>query len=267
MTFRDIKNNDALTRRISKQIASGNISHAYIFEGAARRDRIIAADSFAKAILCKVYPGTGCESCIICKKIENGNYEDLIYAEKDENSLKDEVIEEVQKRLKNKPFAGDRSIAVIKDADGMTPRAQNRLLKTLEEPFVGTIIILLSDNIENLAKTIISRCAVLRWNTFCDIEDSPVAEKAEKLVTAMLKALPFYHVKQTVVEFAENRDDAGALLDSMETYAGKYLREGSFNIDAIGKTVRCIEEARQELMRGMNIGQSLKRMMLKMEVI
>lgn len=39
----------------------------------------------------------------------------------------------MQESLKSKPF-GDRHIVVIENSDTMTLRAQNRLLKTLEEP-------------------------------------------------------------------------------------------------------------------------------------
>ena len=55
----------------------------------------------------------------------------------------------LQERLSKKPYYGDRNIAIIKDADTMTAKAQNRLLKTLEEPHPGTVIILLSKNILN----------------------------------------------------------------------------------------------------------------------
>ena len=76
------------------------------------------------------------------------NHEDIFYVRKDGNSIKDENMSALQERLKNKPL-GERNIAIVEDADTMTLRAQNRILKTLEEPPSGTVIILLSENTES----------------------------------------------------------------------------------------------------------------------
>ena len=73
----------------------------------------------------------------------------------------DEQISKVQSDIKKKPME-ERHMVVIQDADTMTLRAQNRLLKTLEEPFEGTVMILLSENRENLLETIKSRCVLYR---------------------------------------------------------------------------------------------------------
>ena len=70
----------------------------------------------------------------------HGNYEDFHFVESDGMSVKDEQICKVQSDIRKKPME-ERHMAVIKDADTMTLRAQNRLLKTLEEPFEGTVMI------------------------------------------------------------------------------------------------------------------------------
>ena len=63
----------------------------------------------------------------------------------------------------NVPSAeGGRNIAILEDADTMTVRAQNRFLKTLEEPQPGTVIMLLSENSRMLLPTIRSRCVRVR---------------------------------------------------------------------------------------------------------
>jgi DNA polymerase III gamma/tau subunit len=46
-------------KRLSNAILSGNISHAYIFEGDTNADKKTLADNFAKAVLCGSHPGTG----------------------------------------------------------------------------------------------------------------------------------------------------------------------------------------------------------------
>ena len=49
-------------------------------------------------------------------------------------------------------------ILVISLADSMNEKAQNTLLKTLEEPYDKSLILLISENIERLLPTIRSRC-------------------------------------------------------------------------------------------------------------
>ena len=49
-------------------------------------------------------------------------------------------------------------ILIFNLADDMNANAQNALLKTLEEPYPGTLILLLCENIGKLAPTILSRC-------------------------------------------------------------------------------------------------------------
>ena len=72
-------------------------------------------------------------------------------------------------------------ILVINLADEMNKNAQNALLKTLEEPYPNTLILLLCENIGKLLPTIKSRCQI-----GC-IREVPVAE--------MLSALKKKHSK------------------------------------------------------------------------
>jgi len=263
MTLNDIKNNDLLIHRIRKLIESGNVSHAYIFEASKGVDKKLLADSFAKAIFCENQKGTGCNSCISCVKITNENHVDVIYAERDGTSVKDEAIETLQEKLKKKPFEGDRNIAIIEDADTMTTRAQNRLLKTLEEPFAGTIIILLAENAESLAETILSRCAMMRWEPFFIEDDGELLKESESILKTLLDGESFYVSSQKIANFFESRDEAYRLIDCMQMLCGKYLRENFYSKAMLSSAVMGIEEARQDLRRGMNVGYSLKSMIIK----
>ena len=264
MTLIDIKNNDFLINQIESLINSGNISHAYIFEGGDEKDREAAAESFAKAVFCRVHVGNGCNTCVQCVKIGRGNHEDVIYVEKDESSVKDEAIVELQSKLKMKPYSGDRRIAIIKDADTMTIRAQNRLLKTLEEPPPGTTIILLADRSESLAGTIQSRCVVLKWKPFSFELPEALLKEVEGLVGMFINESPFYLRKAKIMSLAGSGDEALELLDCMEVIYGRRLRlpnESSRSALAITR----IEEARKSLRRGMKAPYVLKSMILKME--
>jgi hypothetical protein len=72
-------------------------------------------------------------------------------------------IRTLQHRLSLKPLAGKgQKIALIQEAQNLTPEAQNALLKTLEEPPKQTQIILTVPNSESLLPTVVSRCQFAR---------------------------------------------------------------------------------------------------------
>ncbi|MEE0515181.1 MAG: hypothetical protein UC961_05950, partial [Emergencia sp.] len=77
MSLRNYKEFGKLTARIERAVAAGNISHAYIVEGDSCIDKKSFAKDFVKAVLCPENPGTGCDSCVTCRKIDHDNYEDL----------------------------------------------------------------------------------------------------------------------------------------------------------------------------------------------
>jgi DNA polymerase-3 subunit delta' len=65
-------------------------------------------------------------------------------------------------RILLRPSVGDRKVAVIMDADHLD-EAANCLLKTLEEPPLGAVIILVGTSIERQLPTIRSRCQLIRF--------------------------------------------------------------------------------------------------------
>ena len=175
-----------LAERIRGSVTAGNVFHAYIIEGDTCVDKVAFAKDMLKAIMCRENPGMGCEECIDCRKIAHDNYEDLYFIESDGLSVKDEAVFQLQEKLKLRPSGGNRNLAIIKDADTMTVRAQNRLLKTLEEPTPGTVIILLSENRDNLLETIRSRCVAYRLNSLeTDLNQLQILKKELKLLSLM----------------------------------------------------------------------------------
>jgi len=69
----------------------------------------------------------------------------------------------LQQRLANRPLLGTRHVCVIDEAHKMQEPAQNCLLKTLEEPPHGTVIILVTENPSVLLPTILSRCQTVNF--------------------------------------------------------------------------------------------------------
>ncbi len=257
--------NRIIVEKISKAIREDKVLHAYIIEGDACVDKKRFALEFCKALVCIDRPGLGCDQCVNCRKIEHDNYEDLYVLESDGMSVKDEQISSLQEALKKKPL-GSRNMAIIKDADTMTARAQNRLLKTLEEPFDGTVIILLSENRENLLDTIKSRCVLYRIEDFS--EDTQNIEAAESVFEGLLNEKSFREMKEILSVNMKSRDDALAIVDGLERLYGKVLkgevqRASKFKSENIIRDIEFIEEARRDLIAKVNYQYAIKNLILK----
>ncbi len=278
MLLKDIKGNEKLTERLSAVIKQGNISHAYIFEGDSRVDKRLIANCFIKAILCADRPGEGCDRCRNCLRIEHGNHDEIFYVEKDENSTKNEAILEMLSQLQKKPYEGERNFAVIEDADSMTRSAQNSLLKTLEEPPRGTVLILLSENSQKLLPTVRSRCVSYRFNPFGTPEYVLLTEKAEELAELLRQKRPFYEIRSLVAEItcdtdkekdkALVREKALNLLDALELVYSDLIKseaKGSrlYRKADIYRAIDAIEEARQEVRSFIKPSYALNNMVLK----
>lgn len=295
MTFDRISENDRLICRLREAIQKESLHHAYLFEGSACVDKEAFALGFIKAMLCRTRPGEGCGICVSCRKIEHGNHEDLYFARAAEKGhTKDEAIMELCSGLLKKPYYADRSVGVILRADTMTVRAQNRLLKVLEEPPGKTVLVLLAENRELLLPTIRSRCAAFTVNPWGDSgkartgRETPgpadpgagnPGSRAAETLKDLWKRAPFYKLAGPLSHLWKDREAALVFLDEMEALCGLLLREegireaffGVRNPEAgpepevfLKRAVLGIEDARRTLQAGVSSGYGIKNMLLKL---
>ncbi len=242
----------------------GKLMHAYILQG--RKDDDLTA--FARELASAITP-YGEDIHTICA---------------DGLSVKDKAVEELLARLLSRPLVGERTIAIIQDADTMTHHAQNRLLKTLEEPPGGSILFLLSNNAEHLLPTIRSRCVLVRLD---DAQESESAlaeaayEQACTIGTMILERQSYYAIAGKLSEATEEREKAVAFLDAMEKWyrdilfcamgissgcTDSHMQELSRLVTAEGahEAIALIEEARRDISRHINTNHTIKNMVLKM---
>lgn len=267
MRFTNQEDNCNLITRLDNIVKDDKISHAYIFEGSACIDKKAFAESFIKGILCSRNLGENCGNCSICSKVDHDNHEDIIYISAEGGSIKDADIIEMQDKLKTKPF-GERNIVVISDCDTMTVRAQNRLLKTLEEPPGKSVIILLSENIENLVQTIQSRCVKYRINYFGSENYDFMFDKAAKVADMILNRQPFYKVKKEVDDIMGSSEETAAFLDGLQVVFRNMLIEKTKGIslyknDDIINNIHAVETARKQIKEGVSTAYAMKNLLLK----
>jgi len=261
--------------KLGDAVRSGIVSHAYIIEGDNNIDKMGFARAFCQALTCREMPGEGCGRCVNCRKIADGNHEDLYVVEPDDqtaaktgtNSIKDAAVEELQVRLKEKPTAGEHNMAVISDGDTMTTRAQTRFLKTLEEPPEGTVIMILSENSEELLPTINSRCVNIRLYDVSGSDSTEGTEEAEKILRMIINREYFADVKAELDKAVKSRQDAYVLLDGMESMVGSIVKGRSELRMEPGQAMegtQLIEETRRDIKLGAGYNYRMRGLVLRL---
>ena len=144
-------------------INNNKISHAYLFDSNGNPDVMDIVLSFVKSIVCLEYNDEN-NAIKVCKRIDEGNYLDVMVIEPDGLWIKKNQIIDLQNEFSKKAVEGRKKIYIIKSADKMNVQTANSILKFLEEPVDDIIAILITDNINMLLPTIISRCQVIKLN-------------------------------------------------------------------------------------------------------
>lgn len=87
---------------------------------------------------------------------------DVFIISPQKNHVTIDQIRELKSHIFEKPIAQKFKLVVIEDAHGATPEAQNALLKILEEPPLGVIIVLEAQSKSPLLPTLVSRLITLK---------------------------------------------------------------------------------------------------------
>ena len=118
--------------------------------------------------------GPDCAGCIPCRQVLGKTHPDFFWIQKGFfwNEKKDEgksrvipidVVRKLLEKLYQAPLSAPLKVAIIPNADTMTPEAQEAFLKTLEEPPRKSLILLLSEKKEDFLPTVLSRCRPVRF--------------------------------------------------------------------------------------------------------
>jgi DNA polymerase III subunit delta' len=146
-------------------LLKNRVAHAYLLEGMRGTGKIATVMLIAKALLC-IAPIEGyrpCETCINCRRINNGNHPDVHVIEPEGLSIKKQQIKDLQEEFSKKGVESAKKVYMIVHADKMSVSASNSLLKFLEEPSSQTVAFLLTEQQQKILPTILSRCQILSF--------------------------------------------------------------------------------------------------------
>jgi DNA polymerase-3 subunit delta' len=153
--FRDVVSQPEAVEQLLGATSQGNeVHHAWLFTGPPGSGRSQLALAFAASLMCA---DGGCGICNSCQMIQSRNHPDVQVLNTERVLISiDEVTEFIEKSIQM-PAIGKYRIMIIEDADRMSERTSNLLLKSLEEPPKGTIWMICAPSEADLLPTIRSR--------------------------------------------------------------------------------------------------------------
>lgn len=172
---------------VRSMFSSGMVPHALLVHGPGGSGKHLFALALAQTFLCES-PEDGlscgrCRSCVLSASIEHPDVH-ILWPAPSSLSPEGEVsfrmalaedpyavprpsgnlgiaidrVRGLQRQLSLRSYRGRGKVGILFDAEHMRPEAANALLKTLEEPPQGTLLVLTSSAPERLLPTVRSRC-------------------------------------------------------------------------------------------------------------
>lgn len=152
---------DRATAQLQLAWANARLPHALLLQGADGLGKKSLATWLACAVLCKNSSTLQrCAQCSSCKLTAAGSHPDLFWIgpEEDKQQISVDQIRAAAERFSKTSYLGGYKIAIIEPAHQMTHGAANSVLKTLEEPPAGSLLILITSRPSSLPATVRSRC-------------------------------------------------------------------------------------------------------------
>ncbi len=138
------------------------MTHAWLITGPPGSGRSYAARAFAAALQC---PDGGCGHCHACTTALSAAHADVTVVATEKVTIGIEEVRDLAGLAQRAPSAGRWRVIIIEDADRMTERTSNVLLKAIEEPPARTVWILCAPHAHDVAVTIRSRCRIVSLRT------------------------------------------------------------------------------------------------------
>lgn len=157
--------------QLSRQYQQSTLAHAIIIQGIEGAGQGALAKWLIELLICQNPLSTindpknetiseACGQCKACLLRKTDNYPDHLLLNTENKTLGVDDIRRGNAFLEKTAHLGKVKTILIPQAQVMTIAAANALLKTLEEPSANSYIVLITDDLDSLLPTIVSRCAV-----------------------------------------------------------------------------------------------------------
>ncbi|HTU24387.1 MAG TPA: DNA polymerase III subunit delta' [Pirellulales bacterium] len=255
--WQGILGHDEVVARFRRALARGRLASTYLFVGPKGVGKHTFAMRLAQALLCSERPAVAldpCGACDSCQQVLARSHPDLLLVAKpaDKSAIPLALlVGDEQRRMREglchdialRSFSGGRKVAVIDDADDLNEEGANALLKTLEEPPPGSVLILVGTTADKQLPTIRSRSQIIR---FAGLEPDVIArllveqevaadETAARRLADQADGSLARAIELADDELAAFRDSFLAQLSRVDTTSVALAREVNEVVDAAGK--------------------------------
>lgn len=163
--FDDVPGQEKVKEMFARALRERTLSHAYLLSGPEGLAKTAFARELAVAL---VSACGGCGACPECERARRGIHPDLHVVEREGDLIRFEQVGPVIADLSLKPFAAGRRVWVIPEVEYLHPAAANKLLKSIEEPPDYVYFLLVTDRLERVLPTIVSRCQQVEFRPLSD---------------------------------------------------------------------------------------------------
>ena len=157
-TFDQVVGQDHVTQTLKRQVASGRLSHAYLFTGTRGTGKTSCAKLLARAVNCEnPQDGNPCNRCAACRGILSGSILDVLELDAASNNGVDDIRAILDEAVYT-PATVKKRVYIVDEVHMLSNQAFNALLQILEEPPEHLMFILATTEIHKVPATIKSRC-------------------------------------------------------------------------------------------------------------
>lgn len=165
MSYPKLYGHETIVEFLRKRLINKRHRHAYLISGVPQIGKMALAQRFAATLQCE-HADLGerpCGVCSSCHLLLGGNHPDMITARPDEKTgaIKIDAVRDLMRTIALKPYSSPYRVAILENFDNAQDRAQDALLKTLEEPPPHVVLLLLVSSPKGVLSTITSRCQSL----------------------------------------------------------------------------------------------------------
>jgi len=144
-----------------------NLASSYIFDGAQGIGKKKLVFAWLQILFCE-NNSKPCGLCTSCLKIESGNHASVLVIQTEDLIIKTEVADRILNFLSLKSLSTLRFV-IIDEAEKMNSTVSNKLLKSVEEPSIGTHFIFITSSYDKLLFTIRSRSQRVRFQNLSEV--------------------------------------------------------------------------------------------------